>query len=102
MNSGFGASLRSRMPVTLLIVTSLAATALAAGFPNPARDIHAAPGAARQTAVLAGGCFWGVEAVFDRLNGVVEDPFGAGTCLILVGLFFAGKLYRMTLLTISD
>ena len=31
-----------------------------------------------------------------------EDPFGAGTCLILVGLFFAGKLYKMTLLTISD
>ena len=36
------------------------------------------------------------------LNGVVEDPFGAGFCLIFVGLFFAGKLYRMTLLTISD
>ena len=76
MNSGFGASLRSRMPVTLLIVTSLAATALAAGFPNPARDIHAAPGAARQTAVLAGGCFWGVEAVFERLNGVVDVVSG--------------------------
>ncbi len=36
------------------------------------------------------------------LHGVVEDPFGAGTCLILVGVFFAGKLYRMSLLTISD
>jgi SSS family transporter len=36
------------------------------------------------------------------LHGVVEDPFGAGFCLIFVGLFFAGKLYRMTLLTISD
>ena len=33
---------------------------------------------------------------------MVEDPFGAGTCLILVGLFFAAKLYKMTLLTISD
>ena len=33
---------------------------------------------------------------------MVEDPFGAGTCLILVGLFFAGKLYRMNLLTIGD
>jgi SSS family transporter len=32
----------------------------------------------------------------------VEDPFGAGFCLIFVGLFFAGKLYKMTLLTISD
>ncbi|HUD33551.1 MAG TPA: sodium:solute symporter family protein [Variovorax sp.] len=46
----------------------------------------------------------GIPAKFigGGLHGVVEDPFGAGTCLILVGLFFAGKLYRMTLLTISD
>lgn len=46
----------------------------------------------------------GIPAKFigGGLNGVVEDPFGAGMCLILVGLFFAGKLYRMTLLTISD
>ncbi|KTT21426.1 sodium:solute symporter family protein [Pseudacidovorax intermedius] len=46
----------------------------------------------------------GIPAKFIEggLGGVVEDPFGAGTCLILVGLFFAGKLYRMTLLTISD
>ncbi|MDB5881573.1 MAG: sodium:solute symporter [Ramlibacter sp.] len=46
----------------------------------------------------------GIPATFigGGLRSVVEDPFGAGTCLILVGLFFAGKLYKMTLLTISD
>ena len=46
----------------------------------------------------------GIPARFVQggLNGVVEDPFGAGTCLILVGIFFASKLYRMSLLTISD
>ena len=46
----------------------------------------------------------GIPAKFvnNGLHGVVEDPFGAGSCLILVGLFFAAKLYRMTLLTISD
>ena len=46
----------------------------------------------------------GIPAKFVQggLNSVVEDPFGAGTCLILVGLFFAAKLYKMTLLTISD
>jgi SSS family transporter len=46
----------------------------------------------------------GIPAKFVEggLNGVVEDPFGAGACLILVGLFFAAKLYKMTLLTISD
>ena len=46
----------------------------------------------------------GIPAKFVQsgLNGVVEDPFGAGSCLILVGIFFAAKLYRMSLLTISD
>ncbi len=46
----------------------------------------------------------GIPAKFASggLGAVVEDPFGAGFCLILVGLFFAARLYRMTLLTISD
>ena len=46
----------------------------------------------------------GVPAKFIEggLRNVVEDPFGAGMCLILVGLFFAARLYRMSLLTISD
>jgi len=46
----------------------------------------------------------GIPATFikDGLGGVVEDPFGAGFCLILVGLFFSARLYKMSLLTISD
>ena len=46
----------------------------------------------------------GVPAKFleGGLRALVEDPFGAGMCLILVGVFFAAKLYRMNLLTISD
>lgn len=36
------------------------------------------------------------------LSAIVEDPFGASMCLVLVGLFFAPKLYRMKLLTIGD
>jgi len=46
----------------------------------------------------------GVPAKFVQggLNAVIEDPFGAGTCLILVGLFFASKLYKLNLLTIGD
>ena len=46
----------------------------------------------------------GIPAKFVQggLGGVIEDPFGAGSCLILVGLFFAAKLYKMSLLTISD
>jgi solute:Na+ symporter, SSS family len=46
----------------------------------------------------------GISAKFvtGGLGSVVEDPFGASMCLILVGLFFAGKLYKMNLLTIGD
>ncbi len=46
----------------------------------------------------------GISATFvkEGLGGVVADPFGASLCLILAGLFFAGKLYRMNLLTIGD
>ncbi len=46
----------------------------------------------------------GIPAKFVQsgLGAVVEDPFGAGTCLILVGLFFAMRLYKQNLLTIGD
>jgi SSS family solute:Na+ symporter len=36
------------------------------------------------------------------LGSLIEDPFGAGMCLILVGMFFATKLYKLNLLTIGD
>ena len=36
------------------------------------------------------------------LLGVIEDPFGAALCLVLVGIFFARRLYNMNLLTIGD
>ncbi|WP_136413257.1 sodium:solute symporter family protein [Herbaspirillum sp. ST 5-3] len=46
----------------------------------------------------------GIPAKFVQggLSAIVEDPFGAGTCLILVGLFFAARLYKLNLLTIGD
>ena len=46
----------------------------------------------------------GISARFVKhgFQGIVEDPFGASMCLILVGAFFAAKLYRMNLLTIGD
>ncbi|MDY0961676.1 MULTISPECIES: sodium:solute symporter family protein [Massilia] len=46
----------------------------------------------------------GIPAKFVQggLNAVVEDPFGAGMCLILVGMFFAARLYKLNLLTIGD
>ena len=46
----------------------------------------------------------GISATFvkDGLGAVVADPFGSSLCLILAGLFFASRLYRMNLLTIGD
>lgn len=46
----------------------------------------------------------GIPATFleEGLGGIIEDPFGASMCLVLFGLFFARKLYRMNLLTIGD
>jgi peptide-methionine (S)-S-oxide reductase len=43
-------------------------------FPNPAVD--SAPLTGKQTAVLAGGCFWGVEGVFERVKGVTDVVSG--------------------------
>jgi len=48
-------------------------------FPDPQLDTAPAPG--EQTAVLAGGCFWCVEAVIKELDGVlaVRSGYAGGT-----------------------
>lgn len=54
--------------------------------------------------------WFGSETVFGAsseflkggLYSVIEDPFGAALCLLLFGLFFTRKLYRMNLLTLGD
>jgi len=48
----------------------LVVSAFGASFPEPAID--AKPSTSKQTAVLAGGCFWCTEAVFEIIDGV-ED-----------------------------
>jgi peptide-methionine (S)-S-oxide reductase len=51
-------------------------TLLAAEFPDPIIDNKSATGSGRQTAVLAGGCFWCVEAVFRQIEGVEKVVSG--------------------------
>ena len=48
---------------------------------EPPVDIPAAKVKGEQTIVLAGGCFWGVEAVFENLKGVssVVSGYAGGT-----------------------
>ena len=44
--------------------------------PPPALDLSVPSDGALQTAFLAGGCFWGVEAVFEHVKGVVDVVSG--------------------------
>jgi peptide-methionine (S)-S-oxide reductase len=48
---------------------------VASDFPDPAIDALPASGA-RQTAVVAGGCFWCTEAVFNQIEGVEKVVSG--------------------------
>ena len=56
------------------------ATCNAAGtsvaIPNPSVDAPLATTKSQQTAVLAGGCFWGIQAVFEHLKGVIRATSG--------------------------
>src|SRR5258708_8264822 len=45
-------------------------------FPAPASDAPLASAKGQQTAVLAGGCFWGIQAVFEHLKGVSKATSG--------------------------
>jgi peptide-methionine (S)-S-oxide reductase len=44
--------------------------------PMPATDEALAPGASVRTAVIAGGCFWGIQDVFQHVKGVVSATSG--------------------------
>ena len=45
-------------------------------IPTAATDEPRAQGSTRETAVFAGGCFWGVQGVFERVKGVVDTTAG--------------------------
>jgi len=63
----------------LIVGASLAcssANASATIIPNPALDAPLAGVKGERTAVLAGGCFWGVEAVFEHVKGVTKVASG--------------------------
>jgi peptide-methionine (S)-S-oxide reductase len=47
-----------------------------AALPNPTADESLAAKSGQETLVLAGGCFWGVQAVFQHVKGVVSATSG--------------------------
>lgn len=76
----------SRGAKLLLVLAVVAVAALvylgrhlgeaATRLPPPALDAAANPAGAHETAVLAGGCFWGVQAVFQHTRGVLNAVSG--------------------------
>jgi len=73
---------KSAIALTALMLAGLSASQ-SAPLPLPAVDIQATSVKGPQTAVFAGGCFWGVEAVFRHVKGVKRAVSGyAGGMLV--------------------
>jgi peptide-methionine (S)-S-oxide reductase len=65
--------------VALLIVFAASIGCTAATktpLPAPANDSPLAQVSGKQTAVFAGGCFWGTQSVFERVKGVLATTAG--------------------------
>jgi len=71
----------SRLSIMLLIAVLAVVIASNAGdnaviVPNPLVDAPLGKNKDQQTAVVAGGCFWGIQAVFQHVKGVVNVTSG--------------------------
>jgi len=62
------------LPVALSLACSVATATVA--IPDPLVDAPLASAKGEQTAVVAGGCFWGVDAVFKHVKGVIDVKSG--------------------------
>jgi peptide-methionine (S)-S-oxide reductase len=60
----------------LAVIQACTAAESVVTLPPPALDIPASSAKGLQTAVFAGGCFWGVEAVFRHVKGVSSAVSG--------------------------
>jgi peptide-methionine (S)-S-oxide reductase len=64
------------LAAALLLLGISMLPAAAAPLPDPTLDAPLAQAKGVQTAVFAGGCFWGVEAVFEHVKGVTDAVSG--------------------------
>lgn len=67
---------RSFLNILSVLVLGAAAHAGNGTFPVPAVDAPMAKTSGQQTVVVAGGCFWGIQAVFQHVKGVVSATSG--------------------------
>src|SRR5208337_4842251 len=72
----------ARISALLLLITLAGVVACnardhaSAAVPNPAVDAALATSKSEQTAVVAGGCFWGIQSVFQHVKGVISATSG--------------------------
>src|SRR5271154_6776785 len=75
-------SFSNRVSALFLMVTLAAVVACNAGdravvnIPSPAVDSSLAATKSQQSVVISGGCFWGIQAVFQHVKGVVTATSG--------------------------
>ncbi len=71
-------SVLSALPVILLAVAFTGCTRAQSHplIPPPQTDAPLAAVHGKQTAVFAGGCFWGTQSVFERVKGVLSTTVG--------------------------
>src|SRR4030095_14142213 len=64
----------------VLMLTIIVAASVGSGakptVPDPTLDDPLSDGQAQASAVVAGGCFWGIEEVFQHVKGVVSAASG--------------------------
>jgi len=66
---------RTALPLVLAVAAFTGCSAHAI-IPAPATDAPLAAHHGKQVAVFAGGCFWGQQAVFERVKGVIDTTAG--------------------------
>ncbi|MEK6302040.1 MAG: peptide-methionine (S)-S-oxide reductase MsrA [Acidobacteriota bacterium] len=62
------------LPVVMTLACNVAIATVT--IPDPEIDAPLSSAKGEQTAVLAGGCFWGIEAVFEHVKGVIDVKSG--------------------------
>ncbi len=71
------ATVLSAFIITIAFVSVCSAADVAnAVLPSPSADTVIATAKTEQTAVVAGGCFWGIQAVFQHVKGVINATSG--------------------------
>lgn len=69
-----GLRLLAIFPIFITLACNVATATVS--IPDPVLDAPLAATKGQQTVVLAGGCFWGIQAVFEHVKGVIDVKAG--------------------------